>query len=154
MAYDREAFKLRGENARLNFPERFLKKTKNESVSGQGSSSSSPPTPSLKEDDAIKEKPKESEEIVTESEGVHGDPVTGEENSDPAWGEMAENWYNSGWGPGSAMWDSLDTNNSLIFPSDYNLENHDEHQNQHEQGNYDFSDFESQMNPFFWKDEA
>ena len=60
--------------------------------------SSSPPTPSLKEDDAIKEKPKESEEIVTESEGVHGDPVTGEENSDPAWGEMAENWYNSGWG--------------------------------------------------------
>ncbi|CAI9299541.1 unnamed protein product [Lactuca saligna] len=162
MAYDREAFKLRGENARLNFPERFVKTTKNESVSGGGqnsgqeSSSSSPPTPLVK-DDTENSKSKESEEVVTENEGVHGDPVTREENSDPAWGEMAENWYNSGWGPGSAMWDSIDSNNNLMFPSDFNLENHEEHQKEYQQqehGNYDFSDFESQMNPFVWKDEA
>lgn len=162
MAYDREAFKLRGENARLNFPERFLGKTKNESVSaGQSSSSSSPPPPTelVKDNDGKTAtetvKSKESEEIVTENEGVemgvHGDPVTGEGNSDPPWGEMAENWYNSGWGPGSAMWDSLDSNNNLMFPSNFNLENQQQEQ---EQGNYDFSSFESQMNPFFWKDEA
>ncbi|KAE9599857.1 putative transcription factor AP2-EREBP family [Lupinus albus] len=38
MAYDREAFKLRGENARLNFPEHFLKKDKE-----TGASSETPP---------------------------------------------------------------------------------------------------------------
>ncbi|KVI04240.1 ethylene-responsive transcription factor ERF054-like [Cynara cardunculus var. scolymus] len=161
MAYDREAFKLRGENARLNFPERFLGKTKNESVSaGQSSSSSSPPPTELVKDNGKTAtetvKLKESEETVTENEGVevgfHGDQVTGEANSDPAWGEMAENWYNSGWGPGSAMWDSLDSNNNLMFPSNFNLEN--QQQQEQEQGNYDFSSFESQMSPFFWKDEA
>ncbi|KAI3736175.1 hypothetical protein L6452_15710 [Arctium lappa] len=165
MAYDREAFKLRGENARLNFPERFLGKTKNEPASaGQSSSSSSPPPPAtelVKDDDNNGKtatetvKPKEYEEVVTGNEGVgmgfDGEPVTGDRNSDPAWGEMAENWYNSGWGPGSAMWDSLDSNNNLMFPSNFNLENQEQEQ---EQGNYDFTSFESQMNPFFWKDEA
>ncbi|CAN1123791.1 Ethylene-responsive transcription factor ERF053 [Linum perenne] len=33
MAYDREAFKLRGENARLNFPELFLNKENPPSIS-------------------------------------------------------------------------------------------------------------------------
>ncbi|KAL5581807.1 hypothetical protein UlMin_014249 [Ulmus minor] len=42
MAYDREAFKLRGENARLNFPERFLNKS---ASTGPSSTASSPPTP-------------------------------------------------------------------------------------------------------------
>ncbi|KAK2967358.1 hypothetical protein RJ640_027635, partial [Escallonia rubra] len=44
MAYDREAFKLRGENARLNFPELFLNKDKT-APTEPSSSSSSPPTP-------------------------------------------------------------------------------------------------------------
>ncbi|KAK2970456.1 hypothetical protein RJ640_003665 [Escallonia rubra] len=44
MAYDREAFKLRGENARLNFPELFLNKDKI-APTEPSSSSSSPPTP-------------------------------------------------------------------------------------------------------------
>lgn len=150
MAYDREAFKLRGENARLNFPERFLGKNKIESVenSGQDSSSSSPHTTELVKDDTEKV---ESKEIVTEND--EQEPT--EENSDPAWGEMAESWYNSGWGPGSANWDSLDSTNSLMLPSSFNLENiqeHEEHQ-EHEHGTYDFS-FDSQVNPFFWKDEA
>ncbi|KAF8007915.1 hypothetical protein BT93_K1804 [Corymbia citriodora subsp. variegata] len=43
LAYDREAFKLRGENARLNFPELFLNKDKAAESAGQSSSSSSPP---------------------------------------------------------------------------------------------------------------
>nr|QNI23833.1 AP2/ERF transcription factor [Camptotheca acuminata] len=44
MAYDREAFKLRGENARLNFPELFLNKDRTASTA-PSSVSSSPSTP-------------------------------------------------------------------------------------------------------------
>ncbi|KAA8534304.1 hypothetical protein F0562_031821 [Nyssa sinensis] len=44
MAYDREAFKLRGENARLNFPELFLNKDGTASTV-HSSSSPSPPNP-------------------------------------------------------------------------------------------------------------
>ena len=47
MAYDREAYKLRGENARLNFPEHFLNKdnkSKSDSA-GPSSAASPPPTP-------------------------------------------------------------------------------------------------------------
>lgn len=46
LAYDREAFKLRGENARLNFPQLFLNKDGAEVESSVPSSSSSPaPSP-------------------------------------------------------------------------------------------------------------
>ncbi|XP_048137823.1 ethylene-responsive transcription factor ERF053 [Rhodamnia argentea] len=44
LAYDREAYKLRGENARLNFPELFLNKDKAAESAGPSSSSSSPPS--------------------------------------------------------------------------------------------------------------
>lgn len=47
MAYDREAYKLRGENARLNFPEHFRNKdnkSKSDSA-GPSSAASPPPTP-------------------------------------------------------------------------------------------------------------
>ncbi|PPR91854.1 hypothetical protein GOBAR_AA28840 [Gossypium barbadense] len=46
LAYDREAFKLRGENARLNFPELFLNKDKDTSP---GPSSTVPPQDESKE---------------------------------------------------------------------------------------------------------
>ncbi|KAI3745010.1 hypothetical protein L1987_58110 [Smallanthus sonchifolius] len=166
MAYDREAFKLRGENARLNFPERFLGKNKTESVSaGQSSGQDDPDHPDQNsyspvpmetgKDDTEKVISKESEETVTENESSHGDEAVIGGKSDPAWGEMAENLYNSGWGPGSAIWDSLDSNNNLMFPSNFHPENVQEQREQEqEQGNYDFSVFESQVNPFFWKDEA
>lgn len=45
LAYDREAFKLRGENARLNFPELFLNKDKAAVSTDPGSNISSPPSP-------------------------------------------------------------------------------------------------------------
>ncbi|KAF7079564.1 hypothetical protein CFC21_083777 [Triticum aestivum] len=54
MAYDREAFKLRGENARLNFPDLFLGKGRSggsgrtsasAAASASSSSTSAPPTP-------------------------------------------------------------------------------------------------------------
>lgn len=127
MAYDREAFKLRGENARLNFPERFLGKMKTEGVSAS----------------------QETKELVTED--VKPDETVVENQScDMAWGEMAENWYNSGWGPGSAMWDSLDSDNNLIFPANFNLGNVQVDEGQQQEGNYDFA----QANPYVWKDEA
>lgn len=44
MAYDREAFKLRGENARLNFPELFLNKDKAAVSTAPSSTASSAPT--------------------------------------------------------------------------------------------------------------
>ncbi|KAK7290910.1 hypothetical protein RIF29_05687 [Crotalaria pallida] len=44
MAYDREAFKLRGENARLNFPEHFINKDKEAEV--ETGASSKTPAPS------------------------------------------------------------------------------------------------------------
>ncbi|XP_042494043.1 ethylene-responsive transcription factor ERF054-like [Macadamia integrifolia] len=46
LAYDREAFRLRGENARLNFPELFLGKdsTERAAATAPSSSPSSPPT--------------------------------------------------------------------------------------------------------------
>ncbi|XP_071698491.1 ethylene-responsive transcription factor ERF054-like [Rutidosis leptorrhynchoides] len=147
MAYDREAFKLRGENARLNFPERFLGKPKDElgQNSGQDSSSSSPQVTEMVKDDVEKANSKDSEEIVTENDTVL---ETGEGDSEPFWDEMAENWDNSGWVPGSTMWDSVDSDNNLVFPSSFNLENHYEHQEQ-EQGSYDFSVFDTQMNSFY-----
>ncbi|XP_062107358.1 ethylene-responsive transcription factor ERF054-like [Humulus lupulus] len=45
LAYDREAFKLCGENARLNFPELFLNKDKSDSSAGPSSASSCPNKP-------------------------------------------------------------------------------------------------------------
>lgn len=44
LAYDKEAFKLRGENAKLNFPELFLNKDK-APTTAPTSTPSSPPTP-------------------------------------------------------------------------------------------------------------
>uniref|UniRef100_A0A0D9ZND2 AP2/ERF domain-containing protein n=1 Tax=Oryza glumipatula TaxID=40148 RepID=A0A0D9ZND2_9ORYZ len=61
MAYDREAFKLRGENARLNFPDRFLGKGRaggsgrtsvSSSAAAAASCSSSSPSPPETPDDA------------------------------------------------------------------------------------------------------
>ncbi|XP_047177680.1 ethylene-responsive transcription factor ERF053-like [Vigna umbellata] len=49
MAYDREAFKLRGENAKLNFPELFLNKDKAEpSTPAPASSSNEGSTSTIK----------------------------------------------------------------------------------------------------------
>ncbi|KAF3625697.1 Ethylene-responsive transcription factor [Capsicum annuum] len=45
MAYDREAYKLRGDNAKLNFPELFIGKDRGEASTATNSSPSSPITP-------------------------------------------------------------------------------------------------------------
>ncbi|KAK6919540.1 AP2/ERF domain [Dillenia turbinata] len=143
MAYDREAYRLRGENAKLNFPEKFLNKDKEEnkdkdratSSDAQNSSSSSPPTPheksvisqQLNQDQQhqesinlanyVSESPVDVSEVVEGNAGVFG---AGMEN----WGEMAEAWFNAtGWGPGSPVWDDLDSNNNLLLRSNIPLGN-------------------------------
>ncbi|KAK7404976.1 hypothetical protein VNO78_06071 [Psophocarpus tetragonolobus] len=125
MAYDREAFKLRGENAKLNFPELFLNKDKAEtsttahaSSSNEGSTSTS--SQNTKQPDPIPEETNtESEDMPPTETIVEENAEAGEGISQPqelVWGE----WFNAipaGWGPGSPVWDDLDPNNNLLLHS-------------------------------------
>lgn len=142
LAYDREAFKLRGENARLNFPELFLNKDKAEAESSIPSSSSSaaaaPATTANMDANSPEEKPSEvlsqpaegntdgMELGVAETEvaavvGDSGGVSSGSFSQEMVWGEeMAEAWFNSipaGWGPGSPVWDDLDTSHNILLQS-------------------------------------
>lgn len=156
LAYDREAFKLRGENARLNFPELFLNKDKATSTA-PSTTVSSPLTPnqSLNPKQAQEglnsqaetmsppilppQPPPEqppgdhpdddswmgssgatvSDEIQAVAEGSSaGEGISGSQELE--WGDMAEAWYNAiqaGWGPGSPVWDDLDSTNNLLLQS-------------------------------------
>ncbi|KAJ4913541.1 Ethylene-responsive transcription factor ERF054 [Raphanus sativus] len=97
MAYDRQAFKLRGHNATLNFPERFVDKEVEPNDETDASSSlhqKKSETPQLNEPS---EGSLESKEVAVSDGGV-------EEG-------MAEAWFNAvaaGWGPESPLWDDLD----------------------------------------------
>ncbi|XP_038993572.1 ethylene-responsive transcription factor ERF054-like [Hibiscus syriacus] len=158
LAYDREAFKLRGENAKLNFPELFLNKDKatmtspSSPISSQDQNLQPPETETLKPQAAEPE-----EEIVdtdsgmtTESSGAR-ECVSGSQEME--WGAMAEAWLNAipaGWGPGSPVWDDLDTTNNLLFPS--NLPFTDQNQQQ-QHNSTPPSSASCPMKPFFWKDE-
>ncbi|XP_028807919.1 ethylene-responsive transcription factor ERF054-like [Neltuma alba] len=106
LAYDREAFKLRGENARLNFPDLFLNKAPHSTASS--SSSSKQP------------EPEENHEV---QETARGNTAEGglSEAEKVGLGDM-EAWYNTipqGWGPESAVWDDLDSTNHLLFQSQF-----------------------------------
>ncbi|KFK29338.1 hypothetical protein AALP_AA7G120800 [Arabis alpina] len=93
MAYDRQAFKLRGHNATLNFPELFA----NKETELQDST-----TDSL--DQKQSERPQPSEANLVSKEMVVSDGVRED--------GMAEAWFNAvtaGWGPESPLWDDLDS---------------------------------------------
>ncbi|KAK1260312.1 Ethylene-responsive transcription factor ERF053 [Acorus gramineus] len=100
LAYDREAFRLRGENARLNFPELFLGKPS--APPDDASSAREPPEP-------VEEKPEPRQEPPPpmEEENV----VMG--SSEVVWGDVGEAWFNA-WGPGSSVWDDFDGANSIL----------------------------------------
>ncbi|PSS16316.1 Ethylene-responsive transcription factor [Actinidia chinensis var. chinensis] len=179
MAYDREAFKLRGENARLNFPELFLNKNKTDptiddsSAAPQGLNMQDsgseilpppvPPPPSLpQQENPEEDSGKGSSEGTESSETQGGAGVGGPELSELVWGDMAEAWLNAipaGWGPGSPVWDDLDSSNNLLLPSNLPFGN------VHQQ---DFGGFDPQkqqdsmgsssasscpMEPFFWQNQ-
>lgn len=127
LAYDREAFRLRGESAKLNFPELFLNRNQDaERSTAPGSSSSAPPTPSPvqcpEEDDRGRDlrttgPGKEVAECKTPGGGEGG---AGSRPPELIWEDMADAWCNAisaGWGPGSPVWDDVDTANSLLLQS-------------------------------------
>lgn len=95
MAYDRQAFKLRGHNATLNFPEHFVNK-ESELHDSNSSDQKQPEMPQPSEANL------ESKELAV----IDGGSEEG----------MAEAWYNavtSGWGPESALWDDLDSSHQF-----------------------------------------
>ncbi|GMJ09875.1 ERF domain 53 [Hibiscus trionum] len=179
LAYDREAFKLRGENARLNFPELFLNKDKDQDNSpGPSTAVSSNQKLPQQEPKGTNSQPAEVEMVppLAQSQGDNPDRDSGFGYSEATasdelqmaadgsgsgeggssgpqelvWGDMsmAEAWFNAipeGWGPGSPVWDDLDTTNNLLLPP--NLPFHNQNQQQ------EFGDTSPPMKPFLWKDQ-
>ncbi|CAH8314517.1 unnamed protein product [Eruca vesicaria subsp. sativa] len=96
MAYDRQAFKLRGHNATLNFPEHFVnKEVEVQDSTGESSSLDQGQSETLQPNEVNVE----SKEEVAVSDG-------GLEEG------MAEAWFNAvtaGWGPESPLWDDMDS---------------------------------------------
>ncbi|CAN8270984.1 unnamed protein product [Cochlearia groenlandica] len=81
MAYDREAFKMRGETARLNFPEHYLNKQESDHVVHEKKTCETKATYTTHSD---------VEEIVSEETG---------------WDEAWFDTISKEWGPGSPLWD-------------------------------------------------
>ncbi|XP_059282960.1 ethylene-responsive transcription factor ERF054-like [Lycium ferocissimum] len=157
MAYDREAYKLRGDNAKLNFPERFIGKNRGEAspsspITSQETSVSvqpidtellpppQPPQPPQEGDNHDEDSGMGSSEVIASDEIqgsfdsfglIEGSGSSSSQSSELVWGEMAEAWYNAipaGWGPGSAVWDDVDyTNNNLMFPPNLDFGNLEPH---------------------------
>lgn len=199
MAYDREAFKLRGENARLNFPELFINKDNNNnkvtasstapaptsSASSTSTSSHSTTTTMLPEqvpEGLNLQPPMPIDEAAENDSGIGSSDATlsdevqaaaagcevGEgvsQSQELVWGEMSA-WFNAipaGWGPGSPVWDDLDTTNNLLLQSHFPFVNPNQQEfnfgtgdAQRQQGSNiePYSSTSSfSMRPFFWKDQ-
>ncbi|XP_045800697.1 ethylene-responsive transcription factor ERF053-like [Trifolium pratense] len=170
LAYDREAFKLRGENARLNFPELFLNKDKDKDKEKEKEKSapSSPPPTSTNADSSVTsstsntvtkqpepppmqtlpiEESNENDSGIGSSEATVSEGGEGvSQSQELVWSEMSA-WFNAipaAWGPGSPVWDD-----NLFSQSQNPFSN----LNQHEE----FNDFDPQIGsgsssirPFFW----
>ncbi|KAK8627219.1 hypothetical protein V6N13_134838 [Hibiscus sabdariffa] len=178
LAYDREAFKLRGENAKLNFPELFLNKEKVASSTAPISAVSSPQTPHER---SRQEQEPKIETMPPPSQGDNPDTDSRMESSEATasgeaqmtaegcsgsqelvWGDndMAEAWFNTipaGWGPASPVWDDLDTTNNLLLPGNLPFTNQTQQQQQQPSSASSSSSSSSSpfgpVKPFFWKEE-
>ncbi|KAF5481251.1 hypothetical protein F2P56_001919 [Juglans regia] len=209
LAYDREAFKLRGENARLNFPELFLKQDKAASTE-PSSTTSSPSTPhASSRPTRYSKQPEQAPEgrdfqalnmelmpppplpqppLQTREDNPDGDSGLGSseaaasdeiqaitagadvgegvsQSQELVWGDMQEAWFNAiaagGWGPGSPVWDDLDTTNNLLLQTQLPFANRNQQEFndsdlQRQQENLTSASSSSSsscpMKPFFWKD--
>ncbi|URE36016.1 AP2 [Musa troglodytarum] len=126
LAYDREAFKLRGANAKLNFPHLFLGTGGGSGDRGGASCSSSSSSPPATPEEARPEtihhqlQPPPSPPVAFETAGAPETPTPA--NPQPhemVWGNTAaaaEEWFST-WGPGSSIWDDIDGANSLLLHS-------------------------------------
>uniref|UniRef100_A0A0D9W7F2 AP2/ERF domain-containing protein n=1 Tax=Leersia perrieri TaxID=77586 RepID=A0A0D9W7F2_9ORYZ len=138
MAYDREAFKLRGENARLNFPDRFLGKgraggsgrtsvtSSSSAAAAAASCSSSSPSPPETPDEANTQQhapqPREQRDTAKMSMEKQPQAPTVDDTAAPYSAEMLhappvasggmwappDESWFSTWGPGSSFWDDYD----------------------------------------------
>ncbi|XAR56563.1 hypothetical protein NMG60_11037101 [Bertholletia excelsa] len=109
LAYDREAFKLRGESARLNFPHLFPDRKTNES-SVQGLV----PTASQNSSRQVESEPNEAENGI-------GDDSSVEVSAETVWENMANECFdkNQSWPQGDSVWDEFDPINNFLFQSDF-----------------------------------
>ncbi|KAL1567689.1 ethylene-responsive transcription factor ERF053-like protein [Salvia divinorum] len=162
LAYDREAFKLRGENARLNFPELFIGKAAPPPVAtddeGNSSSSVAGHDPLLMPVAMNEEQEEPSPSALAEG-GGNADGSS-PPSSELVWDDMPEAWFDrvpAGWGPGSAVWDHLDSNNNLMPPPKlppFEYIKHQDSENDSDakkQNNRDSSSSSSSSSrPFFW----
>ncbi|KAK1313401.1 hypothetical protein QJS10_CPA06g00418 [Acorus calamus] len=110
LAYDREAFRLRGENARLNFPELFLGKSSEADKNVDVSSSSSA---QLEEPSSVEIEGEEAQQAQQPAPPPMAAAEGGLGSSELVWGGMEEAWFNA-WGPGSSVWDDFDGANSIL----------------------------------------
>lgn len=157
LAYDREAFKLRGENARLNFPELFLNKDK--SVSDPQKEPLS--TEAMSEPVATRplQGDNPDSDSATASDIAEGSGEGASVSQELVWGDMAEAWFNAipaGWGPGSPVWDDLDATNNLLMPSNLPYVNQNQqgfNESDHTNNNNKQQDNSgSASSSSFWKD--
>lgn len=167
MAYDREAFKLRGENAKLNFPERFLGK-EIESVAAATSTSLegamvgnlSQPQPvqeSSNSQVSDPEQPQADQADYNSGFGLSGSNLLRENvenfagdgdispSSELVWGDMNEAWFNAasaGYVPMSPVWDDhLLTTTNLPFESIHQQDSQQNIDSEEHQENKDSSSF-------------
>lgn len=112
LAYDREAFKLRGKNARLNFPSLFV-------CDGEGSNKNDGDSAS---DLTAIESSKDCERPLPENSNAPAEvKVAGQSpaGTEFLWSETEEAWF-SAWGPGSSVWDDVDgVRGNLLFQSSH-----------------------------------
>ncbi|CAJ1956554.1 unnamed protein product [Sphenostylis stenocarpa] len=160
MAYDREAFKLRGENARLNFPEMFKnKQVQEEPSSPVQNQHADEPVPEGR--DMPREESNENDSGIgssdaTVSDEVHAAAAEGGEgvSQELVWGEMSA-WFNAipaAWGPGSPVWDDLDPTNNLLYQSHVPFSN--SNQQEFNYATNDAQRHEHNTGPgYLWKDQ-
>nr|AXY87702.1 ethylene-responsive transcription factor ERF-like protein [Cymbidium sinense] len=110
LAYDREAFKLRGKNARLNFPSLFFGDGDGSNNNDGDSSSDFTPMEASKDNESPPpENSNDPTEVTTAGQRSVG--------TEFAWSETEEAWF-SAWGPGSSVWDDVDgVRGNLLFQS-------------------------------------
>ncbi|KAK4484432.1 hypothetical protein RD792_007013 [Penstemon davidsonii] len=168
LAYDREAFKLRGENARLNFPELFLGKSKEvpEEIEPEKNENTVESQLADKDKELVDD---ENLELGLSFEAMGNDQI--QENnvqsssSELVWGDMSmcdsSSWFNSipaGWGPESPVWDDFPFGNVQQQNSEFNNNNKDTTQKDTQKDKCSASSSSASsssvsMRPFFWKDQ-
>ena len=108
MAYDREAFRLRGENARLNFPHLFPSKPPAAAETEPSPAPEQPPPPPPPSPPAQPPPP-------PPPPPPRGAAGAAAEEPEVVWGEEWMNSIPAGWGPAGPGWDDLDSDNNLFL---------------------------------------